>query len=255
MAHPLQQLYDACNETFAAAPPNGPSSEGLQHVKSIMDSMTLSDLGLNEETLAKEDRGFGFFGMLRGWRNMHSSMVARWAPPISYRHIHACESFSMGIFFLPTSAVIPLHNHPGMTVLSKLLYGSMHMKSYDWVDPLVKWPETGVPKARLAKLAVDQLFVAPCESSILYPTSGGNIHAIKGVTPCAMLDVLAPPYSEEEGRNVTYYRDSPYASHSGVLAKSMITDVNRQCLAWLEEVQQPVNIVKWVPYDAPEIVR
>lgn len=54
------------------------------------------------------------------------------------------------------------------------------------------------------------MFTAPCDSSVLYPASGGNIHAFRALTPCAVLDVLGPPYSKEDGRDGSYYKDSPY---------------------------------------------
>lgn len=71
---------------------------------------------------------------------------------------------------------------------------------------------------RLAKLKTDTVFTAPCNTSILYPAAGGNMHCFTAKTSCAVLDVLGPPYSDPEGRHCTYYRDFPYTSLSGLLS-------------------------------------
>ena len=52
-------------------------------------------------------------------------------PHVSYVHLFSDAAFSMGIFVLPAGAKIPLHDHPEMTVLSKLLYGTLQVTSYD----------------------------------------------------------------------------------------------------------------------------
>ena len=52
----------------------------------------------------------------------------------------------------------------------------------------------------------DHVLTAPCATEVLFPASGGNIHAFTAVTACAVLDVLAPPYDADRGRSCTYYR-------------------------------------------------
>nr|XP_020648838.1 2-aminoethanethiol dioxygenase [Pogona vitticeps] len=48
-------------------------------------------------------------------------------PPVSYMHICETESFSMGVFVLRAGACIPLHDHPGMNGLLKVLYGTLRI--------------------------------------------------------------------------------------------------------------------------------
>lgn len=48
--------------------------------------------------------------------------------------IHEGRELELVIFFFPPGASLPLHDHPGMTVYSKVLYGSLALLAYDWED-------------------------------------------------------------------------------------------------------------------------
>lgn len=252
----VQKLHDVCKATFQVS--TSPTPQSLQRVRMVLNSVKSSDVGLDEESAEQQERGFGLFGV-NGRRGRHS-LLARWAPPISYLHLYECEAFSMGIFCLPTSAVIPLHNHPGMTVFSKLLYGSMHVKAYDWVTSVdEKFSNGNASSPRVAKLVVDQITSAPSEAAVLHPTSGGNIHAFTAVTPCAVLDVLAPPYSAALGRNCTYYRE--YLSgglpgaEAGMIEDKGLDENDDQGYSWLEEFQPPDDfVVHRGVYRGPKVV-
>lgn len=61
-----------------------------------------------------------FGGLLEQQQQQH---LAAPRPPITYLPIYEDSNVSLGIFCLPARAKIPLHNHPGMTVLSRCAYG------------------------------------------------------------------------------------------------------------------------------------
>ncbi|GLT36138.1 hypothetical protein SLA2020_105400 [Shorea laevis] len=245
-ASPVQRLYDTCKEVFASCGAGiVPSPENIERLQTVLDEIEPKDVGLTPDMPDFRAVGTGR------------------TPPITYQHIFECEKFSMGIFCLPPSGVIPLHDHPEMTVFSKLLCGTMHIKSYDWVGDGPcnasavmgsSQAQSEQPEVRLAKVKVDSNFTAPCKTSILFPADGGNMHCFTAVTACAVLDVLGPPYNEFGGRPCTYYLEFPFSKFSvdGV----SVPEEAEAVYGWLQETKgKPKDlVVNRANYRVPVIV-
>lgn len=241
---PVQTLFDTCKEVFAMGRTGFvPSPERVDQLRSVLDSLKPADLGITPDMPYFRPTAKGK------------------TPIITYLHLHECDKFSIGVFCLPPSGVIPLHNHPGMTVFSKLLLGTMHIKSFDWASsssPTADFDLTSSltvdSPVRLAKVKVDSDFTAPCGTSILYPSSGGNMHRFTALTACVVLDVLGPPYSDPDGRHCQYYFDYPIANVSVDGGPSALEETDTEGYAWLQERGNPDDlIVDGAEYTGPEI--
>ncbi|XVF40321.1 hypothetical protein PTKIN_Ptkin01aG0104200 [Pterospermum kingtungense] len=84
--------------------------------------------------------------------------------------------------------------------------------------------------------------IAPSGTTILYPTTCGNIHCFKALTPCALFDVLSPTYSSEDGRHCSYFRRIP-RSWRNLEGVNQLCGINPSKVVWLEEIPPPDNFV------------
>ncbi|KAL7564150.1 hypothetical protein ACA910_021125 [Epithemia clementina (nom. ined.)] len=213
-----------------------------QYVEPILDGLQRIDA----ESLLELDRTNEGAVLYKGVtiRPIHNQI----SPPCSadkVRYIHLAEltgQYSMGIFIFPPHARIPLHDHPGMCVLSRVLYGSLERVSLDLaredqeeeedddddddstmidinnnnhhhrgtrsVGDCSKNNNNTMDKAkanttrRAYRKRVDYLEAPDCV--VLYPFEG-NLHEFRaGPHGAAVLDVLLPPYQDHD-RDCTFY--------------------------------------------------
>nr|CAB3493821.1 unnamed protein product [Digitaria exilis] len=133
---------------------------------------------------------------------------------------------------------MPLHDHPGMTVFTKLLTGSAHIRVF-----------SGPGSSILAEKVLDHDITKDSGAWVLFPDTGGNVHRFVAgeETYCAFLNVLTPSSSPpaNQRRCSTFYKDIPYkpcrcALRSGLM-EAMMHERERP-LAWLEEVAKPRDL-------------
>ncbi|XP_044753890.1 2-aminoethanethiol dioxygenase [Coccinella septempunctata] len=137
--------------------------------------------------------------------------------PATYVHIFEDLDITMGIFILKPGLLLPLHDHPEMHGLIKVIHGKVKITSYSLNTDSVEIfnnengqafsePLTPIIAEKTSEITVDSSNAC----SILYPEHK-NIHQVECINgPAAFMDILSPPYDtiNEHGemRRCNYYR-------------------------------------------------
>ncbi|XP_022121025.1 2-aminoethanethiol dioxygenase [Pieris rapae] len=131
--------------------------------------------------------------------------------PCTYVEVFQNSTVNMSIFILKPGFKMPLHDHPHMHGLLKVISGAVRVKSfteYPLKEAISKVDfkarakheaarlAQGIHKRRrlFAEISQDRICKEDSESCILTPTVS-NYHEIEALnTPAAFFDILAPPY-------------------------------------------------------------
>ncbi|XP_007255178.3 2-aminoethanethiol (cysteamine) dioxygenase a [Astyanax mexicanus] len=187
------------------------------------------------------------------------------AAPVTYMHICETDAFSMGVFLLRSGCSIPLHDHPDMHGMLKVLYGKVRIRCFDKLErpqnagvsedggggpsqpQSSQSPSQEASPVWQAELRSTSEFTEHSSPCLLTPLRD-NLHQIEAIEgPAAFLDILAPPYDPDEGRDCHYYR----VIHTERNSKE--EEVEEEMLLLLE-IPQPDDF--WCggePYPGPEV--
>jgi hypothetical protein len=103
--------------------------------------------------------------------------------------------FALGMFILAHSEEIPLHDHPGMHVITKVLRGKIKVNCYS--------KETFNNQEKQVKFKGSHYLDSSSKCFVTFPIEN-NLHSITSLEGDAVfLDIFAPSYDEE--RPCTYY--------------------------------------------------
>jgi hypothetical protein len=125
-------------------------------------------------------------------------------------------SFHASVFALAEGETIPLHDHPRMDVISKVLRGRARLRAYEWVDA-----------AALRARACGELILGEDDGALVLRKSPGTIHTITALEGTAFLDLFAP-YYDDVVRPCHYYKE---------VACDTATVVRMRVVTW-EEARQ-----------------
>ncbi|CAJ0952927.1 unnamed protein product [Ranitomeya imitator] len=194
---------------------------------------------------------------IRPRKSAQAPVPAPHSPPVTYMHICETDGFSMGVFLLKGGSSIPLHDHPGMHGMLKVLYGKVRISGFDKTET----PPPGDPGAVLRAVLRSTGEYSDSSPPCLLSPHRDNLHQISAVDgPAAFLDILAPPYDPDDGRDCHYYKllppgqapssASPEQSAAGAAEASGVHPRE----VWLLEIPQPDDF--WCggePYPGPKV--
>ena len=155
----------------------------------------------------------------------------------AYRAVFEGPTCTAAIFELGPGAAIPLHDHPAMSVCTRVLAGRLHTVQFD------------APRGGGGAVCVGNAWRDAGDVFSTLP-GGNNVHAFRGGSAgAAILDVVWPPYDEED-RRVTYFDWAP-SGRSGRVWDATVGEAGMlRALAGEPRDWRPV----WLEFGGPPVM-
>jgi hypothetical protein len=111
--------------------------------------------------------------------------------------IRETNAYHIAAFLIPKGKCIPVHDHPNMSVCSKLLAGVLRVRSFTAID-------SDVSRQPIRAVLHEDVVRTVADAPWAVTAAEGNFHEFTAVEDCVILDVLLPPYAYPQ-RQCSFY--------------------------------------------------
>nr|CAD7406479.1 unnamed protein product [Timema cristinae] len=243
MATRIEKLWKQALLTFAnkSVLPPQVFEESFAKLKALAEDVTAVDVKLDSSLLNPSNQ-------------IHRSQTVK--PPVTYVEIYEDDTVTIGIFILRPGARLPLHDHPHMHGILKVISGRLKLQSYTLRN---RSQSIGEKKSLLSRVLRPKSLVAEKHPEVIVDETSGacvltpvekNLHEIHSIDgPAAFLDILSPPYDsdvpETAERSCHYFVEMPQSPDEEILHNNMTR---------LYQVRSPSDF--WsesAPYQGPNL--
>ncbi|KAK3600846.1 hypothetical protein CHS0354_014210 [Potamilus streckersoni] len=135
--------------------------------------------------------------------------------PVTYVPVWDDKVLTICMFILKKGSRLPMHDHPNMYGLLKVLHGSLTITSYSpYLDHSPPLPPTLAASFKYANQIkpvkpMGKKTISASDDCVVLTPESGNYHEITAESgQAAFIDILAPPYDSSD-RQCTYYSVIP----------------------------------------------
>ncbi|XP_057337514.1 2-aminoethanethiol dioxygenase [Microplitis mediator] len=131
--------------------------------------------------------------------------------PMCVIDIFENNDITIAIFLLKHGETLPMHDHPGMHGLLKVISGTVKIDSYTPIKPTENLSNC----TEVLALKHPSKIVGKNDPACVLLPHEQNLHEITCIEgPVAFLDVLSPSYNVSSNRSCTFFKQVPYGSTS-----------------------------------------
>ncbi len=140
-------------------------------------------------------------------------------------------AFHASVFGLRAGETIPLHDHPELDVITKVLRGRLRVQTFEWIDA-----------ASLTARECGEVVIGDADDALVLRKSPGTLHVVTAIEATAFLDLFAP-YYDDVMRPCRYYAIAG-SSASGDIADGNMEGIQLRLVSWEEARSCPAPLTK-----------